>query len=617
MRILNFSLLVFSLFCLLGTATAQSYTIPMTPLSLDDLSAFKPQAGNWQLVSSVLMDRTVDVHENGNKSVKIEAGKGILINLNDEKKHDALLTAWEHGDMDIELDVMLPKGSNSGIYLQGRYEIQLFDSWGVKNAKFSDIGGIYRNWEQEKGKIYMGKAPLVNAAKASGLWQKMFIAFRAPKFDAAGQKIANARLERVTLNGVTIHENVEIPLPTGGPIENNERATGPLMIQGDHGAVAFRNITYRLYKNQKVQFDNLTYQYWDGRYEYESEYKNKTPKKTGTIKEINLDMRTQKDTFGVRYTGKINAPEAGMYYFTLVSNGGSVLNVNGKNVITNYRAWDWDPKSGQIELQAGLNDLEVFYHRHDTWRPPNLNLLVETLPISQHPLSAASGSGGGERVSPVLVHVGSEPKLLRAFIDYKGDRKLRRTHTVGVGDPSGTHYAFDNALGVLTCAWRGDFVDATPMWHDRGDGSFKPLGDVLFLSNTPQLAVLANKDAAFPTTFDATNFLPKGYKMDESTAMPVFRYFVQGVEIEDRTQPNNNVLTREVKILNNSSNTALSFKLAEGKSIEQLNNDTYLIDKKYYILFSAAEKPTLRTSNGQQELVVSMSGGGVKYSIVW
>jgi hypothetical protein len=152
------------------------------------------------------------------------------------------LSNQEHGDLELELEVMLPRGSNSGIYLQGRYEVQLLDSWGVKNPKFGDIGGIYRNWENEKGKIYMGKAPLSNPAKAPGLWQKFKISFRAPRFDAAGNKIENARFVYVDLNGVRIHDNVEVPLPTGGPIENNEKPTGPLMIQGDHGPVAIRNI---------------------------------------------------------------------------------------------------------------------------------------------------------------------------------------------------------------------------------------------------------------------------------------------------------------------------------------------------------------------------------------
>ena len=179
-----------------------SVTVPLT-----DLSAFRPQAGNWQIVGNVSIDPTRDIHEHvapepapaskkkskkGASSttaavpiVTSSPGSGFLLNLNDNTKKDHLVSLFEHGDIELEFEVMLPKGSNSGVYLQGRYEVQLLDSWGVKNPSFSDIGGIYRNWEKEEGKIYMGKAPLSNPAKAPGLWQKFKIAFKAPRFNAA------------------------------------------------------------------------------------------------------------------------------------------------------------------------------------------------------------------------------------------------------------------------------------------------------------------------------------------------------------------------------------------------------------------------------------------------
>jgi hypothetical protein len=186
-----------------------------------------------------------------------------------------------------------------------------------------------------------------------------------------------------------------------------------------------------------------------------------------------------------------------------------------------------------------------------------------------------------------------------------------------VGDPSGVHYIFDTKLGVLSCVWRGDFVDATPMWHDRGDGSFKPLGDVLFLFNTPQLAVLYDKNAAFPTAFTADNFKTKGYKIEENSARPVFKYTTGGLEVEDRTYPddNNRMISREVKI--SSGNAAnVYFKLAEGKDISNLPDGSFLIDKKYYITVASNEKPFIRETNGQKELVAAVNNI-VKYSIIW
>ncbi len=75
-------------------------------------------------------------------------------------------------------------------------------------------------------------------------WQSYDIIFRAPRFDADGNKIANARFERVVHNGQVVHEDVELSGPTRGAF-SGEVAVGPLRLQGDHGPIAYRNIRIR------------------------------------------------------------------------------------------------------------------------------------------------------------------------------------------------------------------------------------------------------------------------------------------------------------------------------------------------------------------------------------
>jgi len=275
-------------------------------LSLQNLDDFEDQAGNWILVEDVVMDRNIDIHQQSENPTKTKSkrkkrrknipeplkpviftpGTGILININDGDKKDALVTKWEHGDVKLELDVMIPKGSNSGIYLQGRYEVQLFDSWGVKNPKYSDIGGIYRNWEEGPGNIFRGVSPSTNAAKAPGLWQNLKIHFQAPRFNTSGQKIANAKFVSVELNGVRIHTNVEVPLPTGGPISKQETANGPLVIQGNHGSVAFRNIQYQLLKESTIEMSLLTFKTYKGAFKGLEELEKETVATEGNSKQI-------------------------------------------------------------------------------------------------------------------------------------------------------------------------------------------------------------------------------------------------------------------------------------------------------------------------------------------
>lgn len=141
-----------------------------------------------------------------------------------------LFTEAKYGDCTLELEFMLPKGSNSGVYLMGEYEVQILDSYGKEKPEPSDLGGLYG-----------AAAPKVNAAKKPGEWQKFVIEFQAPRF-AGDKKTANAKFVKVTLNDQVIHENVEMATFTPGGVAGKEAPTGPLMFQGNHGPVAFRNI---------------------------------------------------------------------------------------------------------------------------------------------------------------------------------------------------------------------------------------------------------------------------------------------------------------------------------------------------------------------------------------
>jgi len=141
-----------------------------------------------------------------------------------------IYTEEKFGDCLVEVELMIPKGSNSGIYLMGEYEVQVLDSYGKDKVTKSDMGGIYNT-----------AAPTKNACKKPGEWQKFVIDFQAPRFED-GKKTANAKFLKVTLNDEVIHENVEAPKPTGSELSSKEVETGPLMLQGDHGPVAFRNI---------------------------------------------------------------------------------------------------------------------------------------------------------------------------------------------------------------------------------------------------------------------------------------------------------------------------------------------------------------------------------------
>lgn len=160
-----------------------------------------------------------------------------------------LITKEAFGDCEIHVEYLLAKGSNAGVKFHEVYEIQIFDSYGKKELTGSDNGGIYPRANLEKGGyLDKGVPPKVNASKAPGEWQTLTAIWKAPRFDAKGEKTASAVMVKATLNGEVIHENVEVKTPTGGNWAKKETATGSFMLQCDHGPTAWRNVKIRAVK---------------------------------------------------------------------------------------------------------------------------------------------------------------------------------------------------------------------------------------------------------------------------------------------------------------------------------------------------------------------------------
>jgi hypothetical protein len=175
-----------------------------------------------------------------------EPGSGVLVNGRNGRTTN-LVSREDFGDLEAHFEFLIPKGSNSGVKFETLYEIQIADSFGIAQPKASHNGGIYPRAELLPRYHYLdeGTPPRVNASKPPGQWQTLDLVFRAPRFDAAGKKVHNARFEKVVLNGQVIHQDVELKTPTGHYWRLEERAQGPILLQADHGPVAFRNIRVR------------------------------------------------------------------------------------------------------------------------------------------------------------------------------------------------------------------------------------------------------------------------------------------------------------------------------------------------------------------------------------
>lgn len=205
---------------------------PVEPFNGKDLSGWKlkgndEKKSNWRPAVVIVGDKApaefVTPKVPGDTPMQLVNMKGGGVDVFTEQKF---------GDCTIELEFMVPKGSNSGVYVMGEYEVQVFDSYGKADDKLT---------EGDLGAIYSAAKPKKNVAKKPGEWQTFKIEFQAPKFDG-DKRTAPAKFVKVTLNGEVLHENVEMKGPTPGGLTGKEAANGPLMFQGDHGPVAFKNI---------------------------------------------------------------------------------------------------------------------------------------------------------------------------------------------------------------------------------------------------------------------------------------------------------------------------------------------------------------------------------------
>jgi 3-keto-disaccharide hydrolase len=168
-------------------------------------------------------------------------GSGVLW-LDRRLPNMNLLSRGLHADIRLHLEFRLPKSGNTGVYLMGRYEIDLRDSHGREATDLGTCGTIAQRFDSRTGLYHGGVSPMCNAFENLDRWQSLDVIFRAPRFDDRGKKIENARFVEVRLNDVLIHREIRVGGPTRGSWYSDEKLLGPIMLEGASGPAAFRNI---------------------------------------------------------------------------------------------------------------------------------------------------------------------------------------------------------------------------------------------------------------------------------------------------------------------------------------------------------------------------------------
>ncbi len=583
-------------------------------VSLQDMSFWQSRtAQNWQIAATAIADPDKDHDMSARK------GKGVLVNLPDSKNRSNLLSIAEFGDVEVSFEFMMAKFSNSGFYLQGRYEVQLLDSWGRIHPAFNDCGGIFaRRRHEPQEQLYEGYPPLQNTAKAPGLWQKMEIKFKAPRLDAQGKKIANALLEYVRLNGVTIQENRSLTGPTGGPISESEAAKGPIMIQGDHGAVAFRNIQITELNGVPPAATDIGWQVVYGAFRDASEFKDKKVDLSGKNTVFTWEVARNDNDFAITTTATLDIKKAGKYQFASQTGGNSILRVNGTEILNQQWTYSSNVRTASIDLPVGKIPMELIYFKMDEWMPPILALEITSPDGNKGSYHSPSSTLALVPADPIYLDA-EVPTVFRSFVDYSenGRFKHRIVHPANVGHPDLLHYTYNLDNGALAQLWRGHFLNTSPMWDNRGDGSARPRGAVLPLGDSPVLmseAQLADTNILHQNN---AHFRPLGYDI-ETDGMPDFRYQVNGVTIKDHIRVmDGKSVTRHIQITDGTPDAPLFCRLVKANDITEVKKGLYSInDGSYFIRLPKGVKP-MTLVNGSKTIMYLPLVQELTYELLW
>jgi hypothetical protein len=500
---------------------------------------------------------------------------------------------------------MVAPGSNSGVYLQGNYEVQILDSWTTTTTKPGDNGGIYQRWDESKPegqKGYQGYAPRQNASKAPGVWQKLEVSFQAPQFDAAGKKTENARFLSVKLNGVTIHENLEVFGPTRGSLTGEDVAEGPLRIQGDHGAVAFRNIEITPFEAKIPTITNVRYETFQGSFNNLEELADKSAVAKGSVASLKEVPTAVSDVNLTKYTANLNVAEAGEYEIMLQVPGGLAGFAAGNESISNLSDRGIRVKK---QLKAGDNPIQIIASKNRNWSVDGFNMAISGPGLRSTNL-LVSEAGASQATDPILVSVDETP-VLRSFRDIPNHKRL--SHVVSVASTEQVNYAYDMETGTLIQVWRGQFLDATPMWNSRGNGVSVPRGAVINLT-TPSVNAVASDYSA------SEEFRTKGYQLKNGSEDIVFSYLLAGESVQDeiKVMDSGKGISRTVSGIGNGF-----YKVAAGTEMQKISKGYYLLPETgVYLQYDETTygAPVTHTTDGNPGIYLPAKGN-IVYNLLF
>lgn len=580
------------IYCLSGWSTlAQSTDRSIIPIPSGWLSALPAgwtQAGAVQLTPF-------------QAEAKTKAGSGIAVG----KPGQPATLLSNVKDVRLVLDVMLSPGSDAVLSL-GTVGVRLSDSWGKSGVNAATFGSV-----MSPSTIL----PDQNACQAPGVWQRLDVLFEAGK-------PGSAVIDRMTLNGVRLHENLVLPPVTGA-------SAGIVAVQVTNGTVAIRPVGYQLISDRKVaRLTTIRYKFYEAKTETTSPeaLSNLRFVKEDTLSTLTYEIaQGQPRWHGIVYTGNLVVDKAGEYTVALQNGGYAGLQIDGKEVVPNTYLDLGKMNSAKINLTAGSHPFTLFFGR--SWPRPGLGMFISASDTKFQALHTRGSLPEPDPVGIIAVQATAKPALIRSFVQMPTEKR-KRTHSLSVGTPSGLHYTVDLNQDALLQVWRGQFANVTEMWYERGEPQLlTPMGVTVPITGQGSLAVLATMQQAWPDSLTEKEVDYTGLKLD-AAGYPTTNYKLYGMQVSDALRPDTDQDAGSGKALNRtltvtgSENGNLYCRLAADSAIEEAGKGVYVVgDHRYFVRIDPKLKPIVRTVAGQQELLlpVSLKNGSatVSYSIIW
>ncbi len=306
-----------------------------------------------------------------------------------------------------------------------------------------------------------------------------------------------------------------------------------------HAAIMQGKMTVGETGKQGAGLKGLKFQLFLGNWKTLPDFSKLKAHREGDVKDnlVQIKVDDYKNEFGLVFTGRLDAPKDGEYFFQIASDDGGRISIDGKQVVENDGIHPASPiREGKVKLKNGTHDFRLEYFQaagqaeiFAAWRGPDF---VAT-PLSKwiHPeMKAGQKKKKKDETTGMPLVVAQEPVIYRNFITGAGNR------AIGVGFPGNASIAWSTETMNLAIAWRGAFIDAARHWNGRGGGAQPPLGFDVFrpAEMSPPFAVIA-AGATWPTVDNggrAEGYTWHGYDLD-AKRHPIFHYDWQGVKVTE------------------------------------------------------------------------------------